>query len=230
MMKRILAVVCVIFAASVVVFAQNGTPSAKAGATLRTLSCVYGTQAFDEWVNIGDPIIIKTNNVNELLIGVSLETGLYTQTKVGTKVDASGLLTSEAMARAGVQVRVVLDNDLVVPVAPGVVTFDQRIQTLSAKLGQALTGCTINVDTGLVQCTGLADQEVQLILDTLGAHAFNFVKGNVGVGVHSLQVQFKLDKDTVDDGTSSTAVAKACAGLGSVTVESVRMANYIELP
>lgn len=211
----------------------EGTPSAKAGATLRQLNCVLNeaNSAYAVWTNVGDPIVIKTNNVNELFVGVSLETGLYTLTKVSTKLDASGVpITSEAIARAGVQVRVVLDGNVAVPVSPGVVTFDQRIQTLSAKLGQALTGCSINADTGLVQCTGLTDQEIQLILDTLGAHTFNYVKGNVGVGVHTLQVQFKLDRSAVDDGTSSLAVAKACAGLGTVTVESVRMANFIELP
>lgn len=232
-MKRTVAVVCVLLLAGAAAFAQSGTPSAKAGATLRTLACgwVEADDMYNTWTNVGDPIIIKTNNVNELFIGVSLETGLWTQTRVSTKLNDAGIpLTSTAEAMAGVQVRVVLDDGYSVPVAPGIVTFDQRVQTLSAKLGQALTGCTINPDTGLVECTGLTDQEIELILKTLGAHSFNFVKGNVGVGVHKLQVQFKLDKATVDDEISSTAIAKACAGLGSVTVESVRMGNYIELP
>jgi len=226
-MRLLLGTILILSLATGLSFAE-GIPSAKAGATIRTLNCVYGDDAYRAWINVGDQIVIKVNNVNELFVGVSLETGLWTETKVGTKFDATGVLESTAKARAGVQVRVLLDNITVV--SPGVVTFDQRIQTLSAKLGQALTGCAIDPLTGAVTCANLDDQEISLILNTLGAHAFNFVKGNVGVGVHTLQVQFKLDRRTVDDGATSLAIAKACAGLGTVTVESVRMANYIELP
>lgn len=223
-MKRVLAVALVVLVAALCAFAE-GTPSAKAGATLRTLNCVYPATVGSNWIDIGSPIVMKMNNVNELFIGVSLETGLYTETKVGTKYDATGALTSTAVAQAGVKVRVLIDD---VPVAPGVVTFDQRIQTLSAKLGQALTGCSIDPLTHVVSCTGLTDQEIKLILETLGAHTFNFVQDNVGVGVHTLKVQFQLNKNASGDGSSSSAVAKVCGGLGSVTVESVRMGNYIE--
>jgi hypothetical protein len=229
MRKATVSAIALLFLCAAV-FAQNGTPSAKAGATIRNLICVYGADAYDQWLNVGDPITIKMNNVNDLFIGASLETGLYTLTRVSTKLSSTGTpLESKAEATAGVKVRVVLDNNEAVLIPPGEVTFDQRIQTLSATLGQALTGCSINTDTGLVECTGLTNQEIQLILDTLGAHTFNFVKTNVGTGVHTLQVQYKLNKNALDDGVSSTAIGKACAGLGTVTVQSVRMANYIEL-
>lgn len=229
-MKRIVTAISIALLGSAIAFAQNGVPGAKAGATIRNLSCTYPADGlYDQWFNVGGPITMKVNNVNELFIDVSVQTGLYTDTRVSTKKDAtSGLpVTSEARARAGVEVRVVIDNNTSVPVSPGIVTFDQRIQTLSATLGEALTGCSINSDTSLVECTGLTDQEIRLILETLGAHSFNFIGMNVGVGVHTVQVQYRLNKNAVDDDISSTAIAKACAGLGSVTVQSVRMANDI---
>jgi hypothetical protein len=54
---------------------------------------------------------------------------------------------------------------------------------------------------------------------TLQAHAFNFVFADVASGVHTVEVQARLFTDT--DGSS--AAAKAAVGMGSTTIESVRM-------
>ena len=60
---------------------------------------------------------------------------------------------------------------------------------------------------------------VELILETTQAHAFNFVISDVGPGVHTIKVQAKLT--STEAGSSATAMA--AVGMGSTTIESVRM-------
>ncbi len=91
---------------------------------------------------------IKTSNVADLFADTSLVTGLFTSTQV--KGNGSGS-TSSATAMGAVQVRVVLDPQFdgsgnVIGGRYGYpddqgsgVTFDQRIQTLSANLGNIFT-------------------------------------------------------------------------------------------
>src|SRR5260370_5163005 len=105
---------------------------------------------------------IKTSNVADLFADTSLVTGLFTSTQV--KGNGSGS-TSSATAMGSVQVRVVLDPQFdgsgnVIGGRYGYpddqgsgVTFDQRIQTLSANLGNIFTDCFAN---GGATRTGLA--------------------------------------------------------------------------
>jgi hypothetical protein len=158
---------------------------------------------------------IKTANQKDLFIDVSLETGLYTQTKVrsnGNKDTSS--------AEATIKVQVLVDG---VPAYPGEVVFDRRNQTLSATLGGILENCTDSNGDGdidLNDCT-LAPEEIELILDTMAAHSFNFIMDDLGPGEHSVEVQATIG--TSSSSGAGSASSNATIGNGSVTVEEVRM-------
>lgn len=178
---------------------------------------------------------IHVANDKELIAGASLETGLYTRTKVKGRNGSSD--SSTAWAQIEVRVMVDLDNDGSFDhmAAPGVVVFDKRSQTLNAVLGGVIESCTdtLTVDTdgdgtpdagdGVIdittECT-VTDEEIELILDTMGAHHFNFVIGNLPQGTHYLEVQAQISSSGGDEVAPSEA--SALIGKGSFTVEEVR--------
>jgi hypothetical protein len=162
---------------------------------------------------------IKTSNIADLFVSPSLVTGLFTSTTV--KGNGSGA-TSTSVAMGAVQVRVLLDGrpGYAYPDTSGEgVTFDQRIQTLTAKLGFILTDCIASGGTG---CE-LTPEEITLILDTTSAHSYNFILMNVGSGVHTVTLQAKASSKSTTIG--GAAVSNAMFGLGSLTVDSVRLVN-----
>mgnify|MGYP001812463742 FL=1 len=158
---------------------------------------------------------IKTANQKDLFIDVSLETGLYTQTEVKSKGNKD-----TSSAGATIKVQVLVDG---VPAYPGDVVFDARMQTLSATLGGILENCTDSNGDGdidLNDCT-LAPEEIELILDTMAAHSFNFIMDDLRPGEHSVEVQAMIA--TSSSSGAGSASANATIGNGSVTVEEVRL-------
>ena len=175
---------------------------------------------------------IRTSNVADLFAGVSLVTGLYTSTTVRGNNTGS---TSTAVAEGTVKVRVLLDPTSrgcqsncsgfrTLPDLNNGIVFDQRIQSLSANLGFIFTGeCAASPTT----CT-LTPEEITLVLDTSAAHSFNFILPNVGVGTHTLTVQAQLGTENTSILTTTNggvSVANALFGLGSLTVDAVRLVN-----
>jgi hypothetical protein len=69
----------------------------------------------------------------------------------------------------------------------------------------------------------IQEESVALILDTLSAHAFNFIAVDVGVGTHTITVQAKTAyvNAALEDG--DYPATSAWVGKGSMTVEEVRM-------
>ncbi len=137
-MKRLLAAtVAVVLTLSLSALAQNSTnASAKAAASYNTVTvcdnntvtpCTSAdTKLPNQWYHVMGTQI-KTNNVNDLFVDVSLVTGLYTKTQVKGNTAGSQTLTgSTAVAQGTVQVKVVLDeNEEYAGVFPGpLVTFD----------------------------------------------------------------------------------------------------------
>ena len=175
---------------------------------------------------------IKTSNVADLFVNTSLVTGLYTSTQV--KGNGSGS-TSTASAMGGVQVRAVMDpqfdaNGNVVggayayPDDQGTgITFDQRIQTLTANLGNIFTDCFANGGNTGTGCT-LSQEQITLALETTSAHSYNFILVNVGTGTHTLLIQAQVNTAATGN-NGGVAISNAMFGLGSVTVESVRFVN-----
>jgi hypothetical protein len=165
------------------------------------------------------------------VVNASLVTGLLTN----TTVSSNGGKQSSASATGEVQVGIMLDGSFDSTgnylgggtyAYPGLLSFDTRTQALTATLGQALTGCTTS--NRIVTCTGLTDQQIQLILDTTAAHSFQFILPNVGVAPnstpHRLDVVAQVSSTTLSSGLGS-ALANACYGAGTVTVDAVRLGN-----
>jgi len=104
-------------------------------------------------------------------------------------------------------------------VVPDGVVFCGRIQTLRAKFSGL--NCTVS-PTGALTCA--SPEELQRILKTLNANAFNFVAPNLVSGVHTIEVQARTSANTSPLGvTRSLGNANAFIGAGSVGVEVVRM-------
>ena len=165
---------------------------------------------------------IKTPNKKDLLIGASFETGIYTRTKVKGK--SGDPLT--ASAEGNLQVRILIDG-VATKVLPKAVTYDYRKQTLNAVLGGVIEQCTCTVNPLTGTCTiivddncDVTDEEIELILDTMAAHHFNFVARDLESGDHTVEVQVSISSSTNGDATATVTV-----GNGSLTVEEVRAIN-----
>lgn len=204
------------------------------------------TPTADNFIPIMDATI-KVSNSQSLFVTPSLVTGLYTNTAVKTKTSGGTGSSSTAEAMGGVYMRAVLKDSggnvvaVAYPIADcgnldttpfgcvadkngayGVV-LDSRIQTLS----QTLSGCTVSI-TGGGAGTCDFDLTTQLILQTASAHSFGLIFPNVGVGTYTVEVQAAVNSDatvTTSGGASGYAVGASAFGLGSVTVESVRLVH-----
>jgi hypothetical protein len=187
-------------------------PSAKATAQIADLNVVSAVFTTDVNQTLSDdtgwtPILtqqIKTANMKDLFISPSLQSALVT----GTKVSSKDLTSDTSAALAGVALKVTVDG---IEAFPGGVVYNQRLQVLSAKLAGLL-----NTTTGIVD-----PEEISLLLDTLGVNSFNFIVPDLSSGEHTVVVSAKA-YTTVSNQTGS-AGARALIGLGSVTVEEVRM-------
>ena len=196
---------------------------------------------------------IKVPSKKDLLIGVSLQTGIYTQTKVKGK--GGGFASESASGTIDVAVELWRDGIQVLDkVAPeNGVTFDHRAQTLEAVLGGVLDSCydmgtwsfvddtstedpndKTCVETGTDVLDGVVtipcecyftDEEINLILDTMGAHHFNFVAKNLQSGTYTVKVIVTGSTASDQDNTGETSEAKVGVGAGSVTIEVVRATN-----
>lgn len=176
---------------------------------------------------------VKVSNSQSLFVSPSLVTGLYTNTKVKTSTGG----TSTATAMGSVYMRAVLKDSagnvvkIAYPVAactPDIlgcqadsnnkfgVILDSRVQTLS----QSISDCVVNV--GALTGTCSFDSTIGLILQTTSAHTFNMIFPSVGVGTYTVSIQAAVKADGTIGGTA-TAIGAAAYGLGSVTVESVRL-------
>lgn len=189
----------------------------------------------NNWVTIMDKPM-KLSASQSIFVSPSLVTGLYTQTRTKT---ATGE-TSTAEAMGGVYMRAVLipagggtpivaapinQCGMLDPAPLGCVQvgtdwgveLDTRVQTLT----QSLSSCDViigGVTTGTCSFTSIID----LILRTTSAHTFNFIFPNVGQGTYSVQIQAAIaSKASIVGG--GAAVGAAAFGLGSMTVESVRL-------
>ena len=205
----------------------------KSAVQFETVTCQENPTANSQ--NSGLVSIMTTDMANaqsaSLLVDASLVTGLLTNTTVKTNAGGS----SSGSATGSVEVGVVMDGTFSSSgqylgggryAHPGLISFDTRTQTLTATLGQALTGCTL-VD-GIAQCTGFTDQQIQLVLDTTSAHSFKFILDNVGVAAnsapHRIDIVARVSSSTLSSGLGS-ALASACYGAGSLVVDTVRLGN-----
>jgi hypothetical protein len=209
----------------VAVLAMLGTtltfagPSSKFSAQVSNISLIPNTSAA-QWT----PVLstsIKTPNKKDLLIGASFETGLYTQTQVKGKLGS----TDTASASATLEVRLLIDGRANVAY-PSEVVYDKRAQTLSATLGGVISRCQDLNGDGIIdvatECV-VTDEMIELILDTMAAHHYNFVVANLSPGTHTVEVEVRIGSTT--GAVAGSASAMAGVGRGSLTVEEVRATN-----
>jgi len=183
---------------------------------------------------------IKVPQDKELLVGLSAEIGLTTDTSIKGQQGGAARALAGAGAAAAIFACPVDGGDCTPAAAPGAVILSQRVQELSATLGGVLEDCTDVNGDGVVEipeeCT-FSDEEIGLALDTLASHHFNFVLPNMDQGEYNIVAVFvtgalaavDIDEDsiTLEAGGSVTASAYAKAWIGSymLTVQQVRAAK-----
>lgn len=215
-------------------FAQ-GLPSAKSGAATSDLTLIEATDKTDSW----DAVLwtyIKVAEQKELVFDLALQCALYTQTLVKSK--GGNKDTSSATATVAVRVEVQEVDGNLNPIgapkyanpngASGVV-YCSRTQTLSATL-QGIIGNLSCFDpvTGQFDpnCPSLTEEEIELVLNTLSANAFNFVAPNLSSGIYRVTAQAEVTTETSSE--SGTADATGLVGMGSMIVDEVRFTNGSE--
>jgi len=216
------------------------TPSAKTGARAADLSGVE----FASWGELeGLRTTLKIPEQKELIFDVSLQCGLYTYTKASSKRSQR----NEDYVEAGIKVAVKWTNivsgesgwahpnsDVAVAGGldgdgfPGGVTYCSRMQSLAATFQGDLLSC-IDPEDGTVTVTDdcLTEESVELTLETLAAHAFNFYAEDIGQGTYEISVWANPE---CSDGESAAVCdgngdARAWIGMGTMVVDEVRFAK-----
>lgn len=176
-----------------------------------------------------------------LLIRPSLDTGLFTSTKLSTTV-------SNATADVGIMVCVYVDptldgNGNVIPGKTGLpvspsncIVYDQRIQQVSNTLFGNLSTC-VSVPTA-IQCSTNTDCpsgdvcgttgvcmapapgcSFDILLTTLSAHSYDFTVPNMTNGTHNVVMQWGMIGTNNNTTGGNT---QACVGPVSLTVQQVK--------
>lgn len=207
-------------------------PSSKASAAFTKATIIEATAETHSW----DPVLstyIKVPQQKELIFNVALQCGLVTLTQVKSKGGKHD--TSTAMAKIDVRVKLepVLGWDengepilgarfFAFPDGAGRgVTYAKRTQDLMAKFGGYYTCDDYNLDRMITldECD-VTEEELQLILDTLNANAFNFVAPDLDQGDYKVTVEAEISTET--DSEAGTADALGIVGMGSMVVDEVR--------
>jgi hypothetical protein len=221
-MKKIIALVLAVVLVAMIgatgVFAQeNPNASAKATAEITEL-CVLSWSGLDD---LGPPFedfraekvleqTIKTANKKDLFIDVSLQSALFTDTVVKSK----NMQRDTSTAGAAVWVVVVIDDEAMA--FPGVVGWNARVQQLTAVLQGEIESVTEEGEPVLGE-----PEEIGLFIGTLSVNSFNFIIPDVSSGMHNIKVYAAVG--TYADYEQGDANAVAVIGLGSMTIEEVRM-------
>ena len=195
-----------------------------------------------EKTNSWDPILaahLRVPQQTDLTLDVALQCGLYTD----TTVKSSGGQKDTSSAKATVTVRVAIQeyfgadadgNDILgdpfyaLPNEEGGVVYCSRKQTLSATLQGIIENLACfpenedgvpTFDPNAPGCE-LTDEEIQLVLETLNANAFNFVTTDLVSGDYKATVEAEITTET--SGQKGSASAKGMVGLGSMVIDEVR--------
>lgn len=239
--------------------ALAGPPSAKFAATWTTQpgleSAVVITDATVDTVvvdrNTGYTLAtIKVPQDKELLVGVSAEIGLVTNTSIKGKDGGSARAVADGQAYVTV-FAVPRNAGDSIQAAPGKVMLSKRVQELDATLGGVIQSCKVNCmedeTTGEIICDDIiiaedclvTDEAIGLLQETTASHHFNFVLPNMKQGVYDIKAVFttgaRAEVDICDpdescnfdpEGTvSASAAVKAVINKTMLTVQQVRAAK-----
>lgn len=224
--------------------ASSSQPASKATAAVGYINVISDGEAAESMVLV--QVIKIPGNKKDLLVDVSLETGLYTETVVRSKKAEQDIATASARIEVRVQA-IPIDNDGLATGAPiiahstyndGWVTFDYRMQVLTATLQgiindivcelgpgpDGIPGTADDVVTCVINEETLTPEEIGLLLSTMAAHSFNFILMDLPVDTYRVEVWARVADSTELGGTElGEAEANATIGMGSVTIEAVRM-------
>ena len=247
----------IVLSVAFAVSAFAGQPAAKFAATWTTEpgleSAVIIEDASTDTVmvdsNTGYTLAtIKVPQDKELLVGVSAEIGIVTDTSVKGKDGGSARAIADGEAYVTV-FAVPKDGGDSVEAAPGQVMLSKRVQELSATLGGVIQSCQVNCENvdGETVCDDIViaedcvvtDEEIGLLQDTTAAHHFNFVLPNMNQGVYDIKAVFttgaRAEVDICDEGeecsydpegtVTGSAAAKAVINKTMLTVQQVRAAK-----
>jgi hypothetical protein len=223
----VLVVSCVLATAASAQNAKTGIATSKAMLLDATRA---SSAAIDGW----EPILttdIRVPQQEDLTFDVALQCMLYTDTLVRSK----GGNKDTSSAEASIAVRVAVeplsgsgDVRFALPNGAGGVVYCARKQTLSATLQGIIENLSCfpenedGVPTFDPDATGcsLLDEEIQLVLETLNANAFNFTALDLVSGDYRVTVEAKVATDASSQSGSSSA--RGMVGLGSMVVDEVR--------
>src|SRR5262249_39455431 len=169
---------------------------------------------------------IKTPSASSknVLVMATLESSILTSTSVASKggnnttSTASGAVVvrphvyacpgGDCTGASGALVDITTQGGTV---TPSVVTFNQRLQSLSASL--AGLNCTAGAD-GVVTC--LDPETISLLLSTMSANGFNFLVQTPGQGVYQVQLEIGLTATASSNSIAPGAQAQVAVGAGSL--------------
>ena len=230
-MKKLLCAIAAICLVSFVAgSALAGQPSAKFAATWSTepgvasVAIVPDTtvDAIDLDWNMGYTLAkIKVPQDKELLVGLSAEVGLVTDTSIKGK--EGGTAKALAGGKANVTIFAIPEPfnwEGIRKAEPGRIMLSSRFQVLTATLGGVLTS---------LDPLEFTDEEIGFLQGTLAAHHFNFLLPDMDQGVYKIVAFFTTGAiaavDICGDGggsVSASAFAAAIIGKTMLTVQQVR--------
>ena len=218
-----LTVVLVAMILATGVFAADQNPNASAKATakiayLNVMSVAYTDELYDvtEVIDVdGMEILvqtIKTANKKDLFIDVSLQSAVFT----GTTVKSKKMERDTSADAAAVVLRVWIDKgtDVQRLAFPGIIVYNARLQVLTAVLQGVIPEDWPGGDITI-------PEEIGLFIGTMSANSFNFIVQDLSPGMHTVSVEAACVSWVMNQ--QGCAQAVAVIGLGSMTVEEVRM-------
>lgn len=239
-----------------------GQPSAKFAATWNTdtpniasLAVITDATVDTNVIDSNDGYKLTTIKVpqdKELLVGVSAEIGITTDTSIKGQNGGSAKALADGSAWV-IVTATPTDGGDPIEAAPGPIMLSQRIQELEATLGGVIEECADTTggtdaaglnpgDAGYVdtpdgkitvaiECT-VTDEQIGLMQKTLASHHFNFILPDMTAGVYDIKAHFftraeanvNIDEVSVANGgtVSGSSYAEAFVGKTMVTVQQVR--------
>lgn len=201
-------------AAALAALALVGSQAVMATHTPADKVVAAGSKVVVSGPNVEVPILsatLRSSKPSDLILSVSLECSILTRLRTASSENGG---TSTALAHGQIRVWVEIDNQIV-PInsvgggEPGnetdKVTFcDRAYQRTVTDAENPLDGQDVEED----------------YIDTKNANAFNWLRLNVGAGVHTIVVKATLLQETQGDAT-----AQAVIGNRSLIVEPAKLAN-----
>jgi hypothetical protein len=226
-MKKMFVLVILMALVSATLHAQ----SAKSTVQVSSLDLVSATADNGGWQTIlgnanpfaANALTMRTAQQKDLIFTAALECGIYTRTL--TRSSGGSKDTSKAEARVQIRIKVDPGTAQERTADPGIVTFCNRYQELSATLQGILElACSDADGDGQLDTCDLnvvSPEEIELILKTLNANAFVFALDDLGSGIHNVIVEARIT--SANEFQLGEAGAWALIGKGGISVEEVRL-------